>query len=85
MQAFPLVENWVAWKIGDGRRMHIGQDPWEGSGEDYRLLDQLISQLTTKRIRTLAEEKSHHPQTRGRTGWKTSQDLGLTSCEHVRQ
>ena len=25
--AFPLVGNWVAWKIGDGNSTKIGQDP----------------------------------------------------------
>ena len=31
--AYALVENWIAWKIGDGRQVRVGEDPWAGSGE----------------------------------------------------
>ena len=34
--AFPLIGNWLAWEIGNGRSVRIGEDPWEGAREDYK-------------------------------------------------
>ena len=40
--AYALVGNWTTWKIGDGKKVWVGEDPWEGSGEDYQLPDQVV-------------------------------------------
>eukprot|EP01018_Ginkgo_biloba_P015473 Gb_20637 [translate_table: standard] len=32
VQAFPLVGMWLMWRVGNGSRVHIGQDPWVVSG-----------------------------------------------------
>ena len=59
VEAFPLVGNWVAWKVGDGGRIRIGQDPWVGSGDNYRLPDNLVSLLKDKGITLLAYASSY--------------------------
>lgn len=25
--AFPLIKDWLVWKVGDGTRMRLGEDP----------------------------------------------------------
>ena len=60
VEAFPLVGNWVSWKIGEGRRIRIGQDPWSGFGDNFRLPNNLISLLKAEKgIPLLADESSY--------------------------
>ena len=35
--AFPLVRKWTVWRIRNGEKVKIGEDPWEGAGEEYKL------------------------------------------------
>ena len=58
MEAFPLVGNWVAWQIGDGRRTRLGQDPWVGSRDNYKLLYHLTITLKDKGLVVLAYASS---------------------------
>ena len=51
--AFPLVGSWTAWRIGNRRRVRIGEDPWVGEGEEYRLSETIILQLRAHRITVL--------------------------------
>jgi hypothetical protein len=37
MESFPLVGKWRVWKIGDGKIVRLGEDPWMGDGNNYRL------------------------------------------------
>jgi hypothetical protein len=37
VEAFPLVGEWVVWKIGDGKNVRVGEDPWMGAGNNFRL------------------------------------------------
>lgn len=43
--AFPLVGNWLIWRVGRGTKMKVGLDPWIGCGEDYRLPAHIIIHL----------------------------------------
>jgi hypothetical protein len=33
------------WKVGDGRKIRIGEDPWEGSDGSYKLSKELVEKL----------------------------------------
>lgn len=44
--AFPLVGNWLVWKVGRGTKVKVGEDPWIGCGEDFRLTVRVIQFLT---------------------------------------
>jgi hypothetical protein len=33
VEAFPLVGKWTVWKIGNGRNVRLGEDPWLGAGD----------------------------------------------------
>ena len=45
VQAFPLISHWMAWRIGSGTRVKVGEDPWEGDGEEYILSNKFIQHL----------------------------------------
>ena len=51
--AFPLVGNWLAWLVGNGRKIRVGEDPWSGEGERYKLLEGLVSKLRSLGIYNL--------------------------------
>ena len=40
--AFPLVGNSLAWLVGNGRKIIVGEDPWSGARERYKLSEGLV-------------------------------------------
>ena len=43
--AFPLVGKWTAWRIGNGKNLRMGEDPWARAGEEYKLPESILTQL----------------------------------------
>jgi hypothetical protein len=76
-QAFPLVGQWTAWKIGSGKNIRIGKDPWLGAGDNFVLSLPPVQALADHEIITLNDAKSDLPQPRGRAGWISANALNL--------
>jgi len=47
VDCFPMIGKWLAWKIGCGRNIQIGEDPWVGSRGAHKFLEDLISIFIT--------------------------------------
>jgi hypothetical protein len=45
LNTFPLIENGLAWKLGNGNRFRLGKDPWPESEGNHLLTEQLIQCL----------------------------------------
>lgn len=72
-----MIEQGLAWKIGDGRLCRIGRDPWVGCNESYALSPGLLRLLDHTGIFTLNQiEKIGHSSIWGQA-WKSAEDLGL--------
>ena len=53
--AFPLIDNWAAWEIGNVRSVRLGIDPWVGAREDFRLPQSVLNKLSEHRFFKLAD------------------------------
>lgn len=53
LEAFSVIEQGLAWKVGDGSHIKIGRDPWVGYNESYALSPGLLRHLDSKGIVTL--------------------------------
>eukprot|EP00253_Pinus_taeda_P035163 PITA_35163 len=77
VESFKVVEQGLAWKIGNGRNLKLGKDPWVGCNEYYALSPGLIGQLESKGIFSLNQvEKVRHSSIWGQA-WKSGEDLDL--------
>jgi hypothetical protein len=46
--AFPLIGNWLVWKIGRGNKVQIGMDPWIDNNDTYRLPHHLVMDMKSR-------------------------------------
>jgi len=77
VESFKVIEQGLAWKIGNGRNLKIGKDPWVGCNENYALSPGLIRHLENKGILSLNQvEKVGHSTMWGQA-WKNGEDLEL--------
>ena len=74
--AYPLIGKWIGWKIEDGKCVKVGEDPWMGAGENFKLSPSLIQILRSTRIITIADA-CKESRIGGRNQWKNAQDIGL--------
>jgi hypothetical protein len=47
LNAFPIIESGLAWKLGNKHWFRVGKDPWPGSEGKHILSEQLIQHLHT--------------------------------------
>ena len=73
--AYPLIGKWIWWKIKDGKCVKVGEDPWMGAGENFKLSPILIQILRSTRIFTIVDA-CKDSSIRGRNQWKNTQDIG---------
>jgi hypothetical protein len=82
IEAFPLVGEWVVWKIGDEKKVRVGEDPWLGAGNSFRLSMPLILSLRNKNIIYLHNTCISFPEPQGRAGWKDMTTLDILEALH---
>ena len=45
VKSFDVIEDSLAWNIGNGRKMRVGEDPWVGCNQHHRLTENLVESL----------------------------------------
>ena len=58
VNSFSMIESNLAWNIGDGRRLRIGEDPWIGSAHRHLLPKWMVAALRERGIIFLSELES---------------------------
>jgi hypothetical protein len=79
--AFPLVGLWTMWRVGNGRSIRLGEDPWLGSKNDFRFSESLLQATHSADIFSLEDAKSQTPQPSWRQGWNSAENLGLDRAD----
>ena len=54
IESIDVIEQGLAWMVGNGESVRIGQDPWAGCNGSYALSRGLIEHLSTKGINFLS-------------------------------
>eukprot|EP00253_Pinus_taeda_P006972 PITA_06972 len=82
VEAFHVIEQGLAWKVGDGQNVRIGRDPWVGCNASYALSPGLLRHLGSKGIITLNQVEKVGPYSIWGQTWKNAEDLGLNIRWH---
>ena len=45
VKAFDVIEDSLAWNLGNGRKLKVGEDPWVGCNQQHRLSENLVEPL----------------------------------------
>jgi hypothetical protein len=83
LNAFPLIENGLAWKLGNGHRFRLGKDPWPGSEGKHILSEQLIQHLHSLGFTHLNTLADPNRSTLWSQGWTDPNRLGLSEEEKL--
>eukprot|EP00253_Pinus_taeda_P022843 PITA_22843 len=79
VEAFSVIEQGLAWKVGDGKQIRIGRDPWVGCNDAFALSPGLLRHLDTKGILTLNQVERVGQSTIWGQAWKNEEDLGINA------
>lgn len=77
VDSFKVIEQGLAWKIGNGRNLKIGKDPWIGCNGNYALSPGLIRHLEDKNILSLDQVEKVGFSNIWCQAWKDGEDLHL--------
>lgn len=77
VEDFKVIEQGLAWQIGNGGNLKIGKDPWVGCNEKYALSPGLIRHLESKGILFLSQVEKVGLSTIWGQAWKTGEELEL--------
>eukprot|EP00253_Pinus_taeda_P024113 PITA_24113 len=77
VEAFTVIEKGIAWKVGDGKNVRIGRDPWVGCNQSYALSPGILRHLDHKGIYTLNQVEKVGFSTLWGQAWKSAVELGL--------
>lgn len=79
VKAFLVIGDWCAWKIGNGKHVQIGLDPWVRENNSWKLASKdLIQDLKEKHSPTINDAFSGL-SSGNIEDWKQAQEIGLSS------
>eukprot|EP00253_Pinus_taeda_P034625 PITA_34625 len=82
VEAFYVIEKGLAWKVGDGKNVRIGRDPWVGCNQFFALSPGILRHLDSKGLYTLNQVENMGMSTFWGQAWKSVTELGLAFRWH---
>lgn len=82
IEGFSVIEQGLAWKVGDGKNVQIGRDPWVGCNESFALSPGLLRHLESRGLFTLNQVEKVGQSNIWGQAWKSAEDLGLNIRWH---
>eukprot|EP00253_Pinus_taeda_P010579 PITA_10579 len=77
VEAFKVIEQGLAWQVGNGEQVRIGRDPWVGCNESFALPPELTNHLDSMRIQGLNQIANPGQSTIWGQAWKSIEELGI--------
>eukprot|EP00253_Pinus_taeda_P013898 PITA_13898 len=77
LESFKVIEQGLAWKVGNGEKVKIGKDPWIGCNENYALSPGLVQQLEEKGLLFLNQVASSGASSIWGQAWKNGDEVDL--------
>jgi len=77
MNSFNIVEDALAWRVGNGEKLRIEIDPWVGCNEDFTLSREVMDSFRIQGVQFLNQFARKDLSTNWYQGWKTMEDLQL--------
>lgn len=81
IQSFGLIGSCLVWRVGNGRLVWVGLDPWVGCGGAHILPVDLRLFLSSRSVYFLSDLVNPRSSSMWHQGWLSQQRLGL-SVEH---
>lgn len=76
-EAFKVIEQGLAWQVGNGENLRIGKDPWVGYNGNFALSLGLIRHLESKGILFLSQVEKIGQSSIWGQAWKIGEELEL--------
>jgi len=77
INSFSVISNKLAWKIGNGEKIRIGVDPWQGRSSHHLMAPRIIEALEDRGITTLGQLADEQHSTIWAQGWRSARSLRL--------
>ena len=81
VKSFDVIGNGLAWMIGNGRKLRVGEDPWTGCVQQHKLLENIVLALRQSGIFFLHQLVDLVQMVRWEQSWTRAGDLGLAEPE----
>ena len=81
VKSFDVIGNGLAWSVGNGRNLRVGEDPWARCDQQHKLLEKTIQALRDSGIFFLHQLAAPEQQVRWAQSWIWAGDLGLAEPE----
>lgn len=76
-EALKVIEQGLAWRVGNGETLRIGRDPWVGCSEGFALPPDLLTHLDDGGITSLNQIANMEQSSIWGQSWKSEEVLGL--------
>ena len=76
--SFGVIESNLAWKVGNGRKLRVGEEPWVAFSQQHRLSGHTVEALKQRGLVYLSQFASLVQENTRSQSWKAASDFGLS-------